>query len=129
MPDTGRAALLFAMVAVFVAIAAARRGPETPETKDPHERFAAADHPAAALAWAKTHCNNALELRTGAHRTHAEILMRIAADFDHARSWRPLEDVCQEAIAAARPAIALETRAVTGASALSAGAKTAANER
>ena len=129
MPDTGRAALLFAMVAMFVAIAAARRGPQTPESNLPHEHFAAADHPVAALAWAKTHCNTALELRAGAHRTHAEVLVRVAAAFDQARSWRALNEVCQEAIAAARPAIALETRGVTAASASSASAKTAANER
>ena len=129
MPDTGRAALLLVMFAAFVGVATARRAPGPPSASVPAERFVAADHPVAVLAWAKANCNDGLALRAGAHRTHAEILMRVAAAYDHARSRRGLEDVCREAIAAAQPAIAPDTLPKPGTLARTVAAKTAANEK
>ena len=129
MPDTGRAALLLVMFAAFVWVATARRAPGPPSALVPAERFVAADHPVAALAWAKANCNDGLDLRAGAHRTHAEILMRVAASFEQAKSWRTPDEVCREAIAAARPAIAPETLPKPGTLARTVAAKTAAHEK
>lgn len=112
------------MLAAFVFVAASRRAPETPAQP---ERFAAADHPVAVLAWAQLHCNPALALRADAHRTHTEILLRVAAAYDQARSWRSLDDVCRDAIAAARPAIAPDMLPKAGTVVVSISAQTAAN--
>ena len=129
MPDTGRAALLLVMFAAFVWVATARRAPGPPSALVPAERFAAADHPVAALAWAKFNCDARLALAPNAPRQHAEVLMRVAASFEQAKSWRTPDEVCREAIAAARPAIAPDTLPKPGTLARTVAAKTAANEK
>lgn len=80
-----------------------------------------ADHPVAALAWVRANCDAGLAMKPGAHLEHAEVLMRVAAELDQARTEAPIEDVCREAIAAAKPAIARRSA--------KAAQKTAANDR
>ena len=82
------------------------------------------DHPVAALAWARTNCDARLEMKTGAHLEHAEVLMSIASSLDQELASASIEDVCREAIVAAGPAMS-EARAAGAAMA----SKTAANNR
>ena len=88
-----------------------------------------ADHPVAALAWARANCDAQLSIKPGAHLEHAEVLMRVAAVLDQARAAYPLADVCRDAIAAAKPAMAHISRPAIVARDMSEDVAAAANDR
>lgn len=67
------------------------------------EKFIAAQHATAVLAWAQAHCPWAGELQADAPRVQAEDLMAVAAAFDSKIRYQPLSDVCAQAIALAGP--------------------------
>ena len=67
------------------------------------ERFVAKDHPAAVLAWASLRCDPSLELSLRAARVQAEDLRTVAAAFDVAAHYRPLKDLCAEAMEISAP--------------------------
>lgn len=73
-----------------------------PATPGP-EKFIAAQHATAVLAWAQARCPWAGELRPNAPKAQAEDLMAVAAAFDSETRYRPLRDVCAQAIALAEP--------------------------
>ena len=67
--------------------------------------IAAQHHPVGALAWAQMNCNAGLSIKSGTPRIQMEDLLRISAALDAEQKWRSRDDVCQEAIAAARPVL------------------------
>lgn len=67
------------------------------------ERFVVKDHPAAILAWASLRCDPSLELSRDGARVEAEDLRTVAAAFDGAANYRPLKDLCAEAMEIAAP--------------------------
>lgn len=95
-PSTGDTALLGAMAvsALALVLYPAQPGPE---------KFIAAQHATAVLAWAQAHCPWAGELTANAPKVQAEDLMAVAAAFDSKTRYQPLGDVCAQAIALAGP--------------------------
>lgn len=61
-------------------------------------RFVPSEHPAAVLAWAKLRCNPQITLERGVPRAQTEDLIEVAAAYDHETRYRPLLDVCAEAL-------------------------------
>jgi hypothetical protein len=66
-------------------------------------------NPAAVLAWAKVNCFAELELKANAPRTHMEIILQVAANFDAESRRRGIADVCAEALYTAKHVIAKVT--------------------
>lgn len=73
------------------------------------DRFVAADHPAAVLAWARTRCYAGLQLRDGAPRAHADDVLTVAAAYETVARSRDPATLCREAVETARPVLALSS--------------------
>ena len=95
-PTTRETALLSAMAATALAVALS-------PAQQTSEKFIAAQHATAVLAWAQAHCPWAGELRPSAPRVQAEDLMAVAAAFDSKIRYQPAGEVCAQAIALAEP--------------------------
>jgi hypothetical protein len=91
------------------------------------ERYLAADHPAAVVAWASARCYAGLQLSPRAAKAHAEDVMMVAAAFESAARRQPMADVCQEALRIAEGALAQDTHPTrTGEQAMFAASQTMA---
>ena len=88
---------------LLTATAAAAMGLALSPTAQPPERFVAAQHATAVLAWAQTRCPWAGALKADAPKVHAEDLMAVAAAFEFKTRHQPLSDVCAQAIALTAP--------------------------
>lgn len=73
-----------------------------PATPGP-EKFIAAQHATAVLAWSQARCPWAGELQPNAPKAQLEDLMAVAAAFDAKTRYQPLRDVCAQALALAAP--------------------------
>ena len=95
-PSPRDSALLAAMAvgAFALVLRPAQPGPE---------KFIAAQHATAVLAWAQAHCPWGGELAANAPKVQAEDLMAVAAAFDSKTRYQPLGEVCAQAIALAGP--------------------------
>ncbi len=83
--------------------------PPEPSLQRRHDRFVAADHATAVLAWAKANCDSGLELAANAPRTQMEIILQVAASYDHESSRRGIANVCLEARGTAKHVMANDT--------------------
>ena len=80
--------------------------PPEPAPQRRHDRFVAADHATAVLAWAKINCFGGLELASDAPRTQMEIILQVAAAYDAESGRRGVSEVCTEALEATASIIA-----------------------
>lgn len=70
------------------------------------DRYIAADHPAAVLAWAKTRCYANLALRDGAPRAHAEDVLAVSAAYESVARHGDIAALCRQALERAAPVLA-----------------------
>jgi hypothetical protein len=90
-----------AALAAVVSVAGVIGHPRSPEG----DRYIAADHPAAVLAWAKTRCYANLALRHGAPRAHAEDVLAVAAAYETVSRHGDIAALCRQALERAAPVL------------------------
>ena len=112
-PARSRVALATGAALLVAATALMPPAPDLPRLGT--DRFNAADHPTAVLAWAKINCFGGLELASNAPRTQMEIILQVAAAYDADSRRYNITSTCSDALAAAKRVIAKDSApAVTG---------------